>query len=353
MAGVWNSPFFKYVVRNSFNRADALTSAVGAIILLIVSHIIGIGGEKYFSADGSTRAIQMTLVGFATIWIAIMLGRACWWPFHWRLEPHSGLASFLHAKLGTFMWPVVLIATGLAGFIFVLGAGVVWLSLQAISSPRAAQPTETPNTVGNPDFSVTTPLGRYRFTWPGQTVMSFYLRLDTEKNPNISNNPVFVLRNLTNTVAYRVVATWKSETSFNIEEEVRGSPKLSKAKFVIEQTLINIIATSDTGPRANFVYYVDDAPKQIISVIAKEEELYFPIQLWPFAAIYLAARIPDAIGETSPPFIARLSLDWETANGKRHRAYRVKITATNAKGTTSDMPLVDAFLNFTIEEIPQ
>jgi hypothetical protein len=149
------------------------------------------------------------------------------------------------------------------------------------------------------------------------------------------------------------VATWKSETSLNAEEEVRASPKLSKARFVLSATSLDVISTASTGPRANYIYYLDDAPKQIISVIAKEEEVYFPPQLWPLAAIYLVARIPDSIGETSPPFIARVTLDWETSDGKRQRAYRVKISATNSKGATSEMPFVDAFLNFTIEEIPQ
>jgi hypothetical protein len=133
------------------------------------------------STDDAVRAIQIGALGFVAIWLAIMFGRACWWPFYWRLEPHGGLISFLRGRLGAFMWPVILISMGLVGFLFALGAGVVWLSLRVISEPPITQATVTPNTVGNPDFSLLAPQGRYRFTWPAERFMSFYLRHDTEK----------------------------------------------------------------------------------------------------------------------------------------------------------------------------
>ena len=101
--------------------------------------------------------------------------------------------------------------------------------------------------------------------------MSFYLRLDLERNPDISNNPSFLLRNKTNTVAYRVLTTWKSETAMNLVEEVK-SPKLAKAQFVLGETRLDVIATRESGPLGNFMYYLDDAPKQMIDVIAKEAE---------------------------------------------------------------------------------
>lgn len=349
----WN-PFFKYVVRESFSRADAIASGAGAIALLIVAHLIGVAGTKMLAADEFVRSIEIALVGFAAIWLVIMLGRACWWPFHWRLEPHGGLISFLRVSLGNFMWPVILTVAGVLAFILLSGAGLVLLSLQVLNGTAPPKTAETPNTVGNPDFALFVPHGRYRFTWPAANMLNFYLRLDTQRNPSISNNPAFILRNRTNTVAYRVTATWKSETMMDLKSITQSSPKLSKADFNISDTSI-LILPSPRLPKTylNFQYYLDDSPKQLISVIAKEEEVYLPIQLWPSVAIYLVDKTPDIIGETSPPFIARVTLDWETSEGKRQRAYRVRITATSAKASSTELPLIDAFLNFSLEEISQ
>jgi hypothetical protein len=349
----WNNPFFKYVVRDSFNRADTIASTVGGVILLLLSHIVGIEGTKLLSSNEWTRSIQIVVAGFLAIWIVIMLCRACWWPLHWRLEPHDGLLSFLRAKLGTFMWPVILTASGFIAFVLLTGVGTIWLSIQVLNGTTLANQSDTPNTVGNPDFALFVPQGRYRFTWPATNLMAFYLRLDTERNPSISNNPAFVLRNRTNTVAYRVSATWRSETSMNIEDVIKNSPKLSKVQFVINDTSIVILGSVADMPFGNFQYFRDYAPKQIIPVIAKEEEVYLPATLWPIAAIYLVDKVPDNIGETSAPFIALVRLNWETSEGPRERLYRVRITATNAKASTSSLPIVDAFLNFSLEEIAQ
>lgn len=349
----WDNPFFKYVVRDSFNRADTATTTVGAVVLAVVVHIIGVEGTKMLSADDFTRSVQIALAGFVAIWLFIMLCRACWWPFYWRLQPHGGLAVFLRARLGTLMWPVVLIAGGFLAFVLLFGIGVVWLSLHVINGTTATGGNAaTPNTVGNPDFALFTPEGRYRFTWPTAKNMAFYLRLDTQRNPDFSNNPAFVLRNRTNTVAYRVTATWHSETSIDIKKMVVASPKLAKAQFTISDTSI-LILSKPPMPAANFMYYIDDQPKQVIGVVAKEEEVYLPQTLWPTIAIYLVDKTPDAIGDTSPPFVARVALDWETSEGKRQRSYRVRITATSAKTSDSDSPITDAFLNFAVEELPQ
>src|SRR6476660_1607996 len=109
----WDNPLFKYVVRDSFNRADTITTTTGAVVLLIAAHIVCIEGSKMLSADEFIRSVQIAVGGFVAIWLVIMLCRACWWPFYWRLKPHGGLRNFLHARLGTFMWQAILIASGL------------------------------------------------------------------------------------------------------------------------------------------------------------------------------------------------------------------------------------------------
>jgi hypothetical protein len=130
---IWDHQFFKYVVRESFNRADAVASTAGTVILLIIARQVGIEGSKVLSADESVRTIETALIAFSAIWVVILTGRACWWPFYWRLESHGGLGSFLRLRLGDYMWPIVLIAGGFFAFMLLSGIGVIWLSLQAIT----------------------------------------------------------------------------------------------------------------------------------------------------------------------------------------------------------------------------
>ncbi len=341
-----------YAWHGSGRKWDALwLQSLGGVFGGFVIWYWGLKVPQAILDNPALGAVVAIIIGAAAGAIVVFLLRLCWWPFYWRLEPHGGLFQFLQTRLGTFMWPVVLTTAGVVAFIVLSGVGLVWLSLQVLSGASVREVSATPNTIGNPDFFLLPPEGRYRFTWPSDRFVSFYVRLDTERNPDMGNNPAFILRNRTNTVAYRVSAVWKSETSLNIKEEVTASPKLSVAQFAASDIRLDIIANAASGPRANFVYYLKESPKQTMEVVAKEADVFFPQELWPLAAIYLAARIPDKIGETSAPFVARVTLNWETSEGKRQRAYRVKITATNAKGTAAAFPIVDAFLNFSLEEI--
>jgi hypothetical protein len=96
---------------------------------------------------------------------------------------------------------------------------------------------------------------------------------------------------------------------------------------------------------------LDDAPKQTVSVVAKDTEIYFPAQIWPLAAIYLIDKMPPKSGESTSPFVARVVISWETADGEKQRDFRIRITATNTKASDSGSPLVDSILNFSIEEL--
>lgn len=345
---------FKYAWHGSGRRWDAAPiGLVGGLVGGLIFWLLGLKVPQAILDNPLWGGVVAIVLGAITGVALTFVARLCWWPFHRRLKPHGGLNAFLRVKLGDFMWPVLLTVSGFVAFVLLTGAGVIWLSLQAFdATPLGSKAIETPNTVGNPDFAILLPQGRYRFTWPTKNLLNFYLRLDTERNPDISNSPAFILRNRTNTVAYRVTATWTSETSFDLKEETSESSKLSKAKFEINDTSIIVMPTPALGHTyGSYLYYLDDSPKQVVSVVAKEAEIYLPNQLWPLAAIYLTAKTPDGIGETSPPFIARVRLDWETSEGKRQREYRVRITATNAKSSNAEFPIVDAFLNFSLEEI--
>lgn len=218
------------------------------------------------------------------------------------------------------------------------------------TAPLRGLSPETPNTVGNPDFTLQVPEGRYKFKWDPMKRTRLELRLDTEKNPDFNNNPAFILRNKTNTVAYNVFVTWKSEIAASVAE-LTSSAKLSKFSFVVTET--KLIINPPAGSISNgFQYYLSDSPQQNVPVVAKEADVYFPQDLWAIAALYFINKMPSKIGETTEPFIARVTLSWETAEGKKRRDYRLRITATNAKTTDDEMPVVEAFLNFSLEEIP-
>ena len=77
---VWKKPFFRYVIRGSLNRANAVASAAGAAVLLIVSYVIGIGGKAILSADE-----------FYTLY------RNCAYRFCRHLVGYNGLPSMLVA----------------------------------------------------------------------------------------------------------------------------------------------------------------------------------------------------------------------------------------------------------------
>ncbi len=345
--------FIKYAWHGSGSRWDAvLLQILGATIGGWAFWYFDIKTPQFILDNPALSAVVAIIIGAVIGVAAAFLLRLCWWPFHCRLQPHGGLIPFLRGALGTFMWPVILSASGLLAFVLLTGIGVVWLSLQVLNGVPSVKAAETPNTVGNPDFSLFAPEDRYRFTWPASNLMQFYIRLDSQKNPSISNYPAFILRNRTNTVAYRATATWRSETSFDIENAVKTSPRLSKADFLINETSL-AVNSKEMMPFGSFIYYLEQSPRQVIPVIAKEEDVYLPIQLWPLIAVYLTQTIPDGIGETSPPFIATVMLNWETAEGKRQRSYRVKITATNAKSSTAPLPIIDAFLNISLQEIAQ
>lgn len=255
------------------------------------------------------------------------------------------------------MWPMISIAIGIFLFALFCGGGLVWLMLQMRSSQSSFAAADSltangsPNTVGNPDFILQGPEGRYRFKWDPMDKTQFEVRLDTERNPDFFNNPAFVVRNKTNTVAYNVTATWKSEVGANVAALTKA-PRLAKYNFEVSETKL-LIWPPQGSKSGGYQYYLSDSPKQTLQVIAKEAEIYLPPDMWAVAALYFIDKMPAKIGETTEPFIVRVTLNWETSEGKRSRAYRVRITATNSKVSDSDVPVADAFLNFSLDEIPQ
>src|ERR1041384_5734959 len=141
--------------------------------------------------------------------------------------------------------------------------------------------------------------------------MRIHLQLDSERNPEYGNNPAFLLRNKTNTVAYNVAVIWKTEIGATVEELTKR-PRLSKLQFNVAPTRLDIIAPRDVQA-ANWSYYLADSKRQDIPVIAKEAEVWMQPETWIVAALYFVDKMPRKVGETSEPFIARVGIYWETA----------------------------------------
>ena len=69
-------------------------------------------------------AIEIVICVVAA-YIILFLGVLCWAPFHFRLKPRGGLKAVLQNKLGSQMWPTILMFFGLVAFIGLFGAGVI------------------------------------------------------------------------------------------------------------------------------------------------------------------------------------------------------------------------------------
>lgn len=166
-------------------------------------------------------------------------------PVHRMYEAQGGIRTTLQQRLGAQMGPFVLIGIGFLSFAALTSAGLIWLTVQVLNgTTMKGLSVNTPNTVGNPDFSLQIPEGRYKFRWdPSSDQTKFDLRLDTERNPDFSNNPAFVLRNKTNTVAYNVTAVWKSEIASTVEQLTK-SPRLAKYKFDVGPTKLVVMAAA-------------------------------------------------------------------------------------------------------------
>jgi hypothetical protein len=82
------------------------------------------------------------------------------------IEAAWGLAKFSPREAGDVYVAGNIDSERFGGGPVLTGGGLIWLSFKMLSgAPTAAQAGE-PNTVGNPDFTLSVPEKRYGVTWP-------------------------------------------------------------------------------------------------------------------------------------------------------------------------------------------
>lgn len=329
----WFGPFGAFVA--------ALTIALSGIVPATFSSFVPEGIIR-----STFEGVIFSIVAFFVIFLACLAV----YPIHAAYDAQGGFRAALRNRLGEFMEPFLIIGAGLSVFALSTVVGFGWLTAKMLKGTTPFQVvSSTPNTVGMADFYILPPEGRYRFKWNPIENTRFDVKSDDLKNPDFTSNPALILRNKTNTVAYNVKVSWRVEIAANVPDLIK-SPRLSKYQFIVEPTKL-VILTPPGGKTTGHQYYLDDNPKQIVQVIAKETELYLPPDLFAIAALYFVNKMPDKIGESTDPFIMRATLNWETSDGKRQRDFRIRMTATNTKADQSGTAEVESVLNFNVDEI--
>jgi len=139
----WDNPLFKYVVRDSFNRADTITTTTGAVVLLIAAHIVGIEGKQnalrgrvYSIRANCSRRLCCDLACYnalPSVLVAILLA----------IEAAWGLAKFSPREAGDVYVAGNIDSERFGGGPLLTGGGLIWLSFKMLSgAPTAAQAGE-------------------------------------------------------------------------------------------------------------------------------------------------------------------------------------------------------------------
>lgn len=294
-------------------------------LLAVLLAILALGAGAYlstFPAD-TLRSVGSLFMGLAIIGLII-----------WFAKGNEG-------RTVHFWGPWLLILGGPI-------VGALWLYTTSNQGSSASPPAPT---ITQPDFSLLSPTERYDITLDRTKPSRIVIRKESENNPAILvNNIGFVLKNKTNTVAYEVKLTWKTEIT-GVDELIKNSNKLTSYKIDISGSRITFISSPDDVV-ANFGFDVTQKAEHKLAVIANEADAYVPLQFYAPIAFYLIDKMPEQIGGKSDPFIMTLSVNWGIPPGGAIQNFRIKVFAVNSKPAGVTTPELAGYLTYEIEKLP-
>jgi hypothetical protein len=342
---VWDNPAFKFIVRESYNSADALFSTASGAASAIVVHWLDLRLGGMLPADDLTRSLVAGLAVFVLIWAGILLTRAILWPF----QKNGGLRVFLRTRLGPAMVPVILIAVGFASFILLSGTGFAWLLVQAARGPSVfSAGNESASRQSNqaqPDLSLFPTKARYTLRWDPKKAMNFDIQQDGKQlGFGQFLNPTLILHNSSETVAADVTLTWQAEISDCKPLTKLGHFARYDINFRDEHTLI--LSAGQNAQVPAFGYYPSAHGEGGVTFVTKDTEIGLPVGITPILGLFLVAKMPDELGARTEPFPIRITVAWNVPE------FLVKIRGVNTKPSgIPDAPEVTCYLDVEIERL--
>jgi hypothetical protein len=123
-----------YASSSAFRNASewwlgGIGGAVGWFILWLAG--LGMDFAKAIPAD-PLMANAIVLVCCVVLGvITVFLVRLLYAPIHFLVEPSGGLRAYLRARFGIQMWPIILMASGIAAFVLLFGSGMALFVIQS------------------------------------------------------------------------------------------------------------------------------------------------------------------------------------------------------------------------------
>jgi hypothetical protein len=251
------------------------------------------------------------------------------------------------------MTPATLITIGVLGgwlCMTVALAGVIWQHYwhrpQGASSSSAPPEQEAISASG---VELVPPKTRHEIIWEPAKQTGFLMDEEGKvKQDDPGRRPNFYLRALGDAPIQDATVEWKIDVA-NVLDVVEASQRLSALPLKIDND--NVIVDSPSGkrgylykPRRTATYKID-----FISPNPPGAEAAIPIPVFESAILYIAALLPDGLGEELGPIPFLMTVTW-TYPSVGKQSFRVNVTAKNIKPKNASAPLIDAVLHFSVEQ---
>jgi hypothetical protein len=203
--------------------------------------------------------------------------------------------------------------------------------------------------VRQPVLALLPPKERYTFKWDRTTGM--YFDIQREGSPLPSGqwaHPGFILHNSSPTAAADVLVNWQAEIS-DIKQLAKLG-RLSKYDIKFQDDFTLDLISDNTHPVPNFRYFPNPKGETKFAFVARDTDLYLPIGIVPLLGLFIAAKMPDALGAKTEAFPIRIDVSWNVPDGGQPKSFLVKIRGVSSKlNSASDPPAAIGYLEFEID----